>query len=238
MDPQYRQPKSRQLSQTDRLAGAKERNAALIAVLAILLAPVLGRWLPILLDQMRLVDIVESYGLWGSAVFVCLHVVATIIGVPGGVLTIVGGLLYGLVWGSLWSLLGATLGAMAAFWIVRHLARDGIERWLGHGKRRRLFLAFDAAIHRHPWSFVLLVRFAPIAPFNLINYLFGITKIHWLPYSMGTLVGIIPGVMVYTWLGAAGDQAMHGQTGPLMIACCLLLGMSALPLLLKRNPVF
>ncbi|NJK41717.1 MAG: TVP38/TMEM64 family protein [Acaryochloridaceae cyanobacterium SU_2_1] len=224
--------------QPDGTARVTGRTVALVALLAIVLLPLLLQLLPILLDQMRLVDLVQSYGLWGSTAFVGLHILATIIGVPGGVLTVVGGLLYGLVWGSLWSLLGATLGALAAFWLVRHLARDRIERWLGEGKRRRLFNAFDQAIHKNPWSFVLLVRFAPIAPFNLINYLFGITQIHWLPYGIGTLIGIIPGVMAYTWLGVAGNQAMHGQTWPLVAACCLLAGMSALPLLLKRKSAF
>lgn len=42
--------------------------------------------------------------------------------------------------------------------------------------------------HHEKLSQFLAVRFSPIAPFNLVNFLLGFTSIHWLPYSLGTWV--------------------------------------------------
>ena len=202
-------------------------------MLGTLALPWVFHHLPLLFDQMRLVDTLDQQGVGATAIFVLLHIVATVMGVPGVVLTIVGGIFFGLVWGSLWSWVGATLGAIAAFWVARYLLHNWAERRIHD---RKLLSAFNQAIQRYPFSFVLIVRFAPISPFNLVNFLFGLTKIHWFPYSLGTLIGIIPGVVAYTWLGVTGEQAIQGQgTVPFLITCCLLALMSALPLLIRRR---
>lgn len=209
------------------------RKQLLLGVLGVLLLPFVVRYVPLLFDQMHLVEFVESHGLWGSIIFILLHIVATVLGVPGVILTIVGGVLFGLIWGSVLSLVGATLGAMGAFWMARYLLLDWAQKRV---RDRKLLCSFNQAVLEHPFSFVLMVRFAPISPFNLVNFLFGMTTIHWFPYSMGTLIGIIPGVITYTWVGVAGNDAMHGKgPWPLIIACTFLAVLSAMPLLLRKK---
>jgi len=226
----------------------KGRELALAGVLGTLLLPLAIQYIPFLFNQMQLVDFVKSLGLWGTITFILLHIVATILGVPGIILTIVGGVLFGLFWGSVLSLVGATLGAIGAFWAARYLLSDWAQgndgqRTTQHRRtirnHRQLLDSFNQAVLRHPFSFVLMVRFAPISPFNLVNFLFGMTPIHWLPYSMGTLIGIIPGVIAYTWVGVAGNDAMQGKgSWPLIIACICLAVLSAMPLLLRKKRSF
>jgi uncharacterized membrane protein YdjX (TVP38/TMEM64 family) len=195
--------------------------------------PLLLQYLPILFDQARLQAELQKYGFWSALIFVLLHMVATMIGIPGVILTIVGGVLFGLVWGSLWSLIGATLGAIGAFWVARSFLHDWIQCRLGH---HQSILTFNEAVERHALTFVLVIRFAPISPFNLANFLFGLTTIHWFPYSLGTFLGIIPGVITYTWVGVTSNQAIHGHNPmPLLMACSLLAILSALPLVLHRD---
>ena len=211
----------------------KDRQLALVAFLGVLALPFAIWYIPLLFDQMRLVEFVESYGFWGAIIFILLHIVATVIGVPGVILTIVGGLLFGLIWGSVLSLIGATLGAMGAFWMTRYLLLDWAQKKV---RDRKLLCSFNQAVLQHPFSFVLMVRFAPISPFNLVNFLFGLTTIHWFPYSLGTLIGIIPGAIAYTWVGVAGNEAMHGKgPGSLIMVCCFLVFLSAMPLLLRKR---
>ncbi len=201
-----------------------------------LLLPFAIRYVPLLFDQMHLVQFVQSHGLWGAIIFILLHIVATMLGVPGVILTIVGGVLFGLIWGSVLSLVGATLGAMGAFWMARYLLLDWAQKRV---RDRKLLCTFNQAVLQHPFSFVLIVRFAPISPFNLVNFLFGMTTIHWFPYGLGTLIGIIPGAIAYTWIGVAGNDAMHGKgPWPLVIACACLAVLSAMPLLLRKKRSF
>lgn len=165
--------------------------------------------------------------------FVLAHVVANAVGVPGTVLVIVGGAVYGLWWGTVWSVIGATLGAIAAFWLARYLMHDWFQTRFA---QRPIFQKLNKTLCDKGFSCVLLIRFSPISPFNVVNFAFGLTPVHVKFYALGTLIGIIPGTLIYTWLGVTGAEALSG--GSLIpLFCCLLLLMvlSALPLWIQKR---
>ncbi|MEL6137696.1 MAG: TVP38/TMEM64 family protein [Cyanobacteria bacterium J06626_23] len=194
-------------------------------------------WQPLslLLNQNHLIAYFEQVGTGrtGTVLFLGAHVIATCIGVPGTVLVIVGGIVFGLVWGTVWSVVGATLGAIAAFILARTLLHDWACRRFGH---RPLFQRLNQMTHQSALPCVLMIRFAPISPFNLVNFLFGLTKVPLPAYALGTFVGIIPGTAAYTWLGVTGLDALQGDsTRPLILCLSLLALLSALPLLAKRR---
>ncbi len=149
-----------------------------------------------------------SLGIWAICLFICAYILLSAIALPGTVLTIAGGAVFGLFWGTLWSVIGATLGAIAAFLLARYLLHDWYCRKFKHS---RTLQRFHRAVRRSPLKFVLTVRFAPISPFNLVNFLFGLTPIDLKTYSLGTFLGIIPGTILYTWLGVTGRQALNGS---------------------------
>ena len=45
---------------------------------------------------------------------------------------------------------------------------------------------------------------AAVFPFLFVNYAFGLTGIRTLPYVAATFIGILPGVVAFVYLGAAG----------------------------------
>ncbi len=185
-----------------------------------------------LFDQKFLEQQLQQLGNWAVCLFVLVYTLATVVGVPGTVLTVAGGAVFGVVWGTLWSVIGATLGAIGAFWVARYLLRDLAEKWFGHHQALQQFK--EAVIHK-PLSFVLAVRFAPICPFNLVNFLFGLTPIRCLDYAIGTFFGIIPGTLAYTWLGLAGGTALQGgDRFPFFLALSFLTLLSSLPILVKK----
>jgi uncharacterized membrane protein YdjX (TVP38/TMEM64 family) len=186
----------------------------------------------LLFDQPALARYLDMAG--GSAIglFLLAHVIATAIGLPGTILVVTGGAVFGLVWGTIWSTIGATLGAIAAFSIARFLLRDWIEERFGHHSAMQSLKQMLSCYH---FNCVLAVRFAPISPFNLVNFLFGVTPVDFKPYAVGTLLGIIPGTAAYTWLGVSGLKAFQGQGwAELLAALCVLMLLSLLPILLKR----
>ncbi len=189
--------------------------------------------LNVLFDQAFILKHLEAYRCCATALFITLYTLLTVIGIPGTVLTVAGGLAFGLFWGTLWSVLGATLGALGAFWTARYLLRDLAETKFGE---YHLLGYLKKAVTQNPLRFVLTLRFVPITPFNLINFLFGLTPIHWFPYTLGTFVGILPGTFAYTWLGVSGMEALQGRDRlSFFLALILLALLSAIPFCLRKK---
>jgi uncharacterized membrane protein YdjX (TVP38/TMEM64 family) len=123
---------------------------------------------------------------------------ATLLFVPGSLLTVKGGCLFGIVWGSVYVLIAATLGAIWAFVLGRYLSRDWVCRKL---EKNPQFQAIDGAVAKKGWKIVLLTRLSPIFPFNLLNYAFGVTQVSLKDYILGS-VGMIPATVVYVYIGS------------------------------------
>lgn len=190
----------------------------------------------VFLDHQALMAFFNGAGNWQVAIFLGAHTLAAAVGVPGTVLVVMGGALFGLVWGTLWSILGATAGAVAAFWLARYLLHDWFERRFSHHPRfQGLFKRLDQTMDEQALACVLAVRFAPISPFNVVNFLFGLTNISVRPYAVGTLIGIIPGTMAYTWLGVTGVDALRGGNWwPVALCLSLLTVLSLMPIFAQR----
>jgi len=149
---------------------------------------------------------ITGLGIWGVALFALVYVVATIALAPEWPLTIAAGLLYG-VWGFPITVVTATIAASLAFLIARHQARHKVRSMF---ERRRLFVAIDDAVADEGWKIVVLLRLSPAVPFNLQNYLFGVTAVSFLRFVAATFAGIMPGTALYVYLGVFGKAAASG----------------------------
>ncbi|WP_319418922.1 TVP38/TMEM64 family protein [Pleurocapsa sp. FMAR1] len=166
-------------------------------------------------------------------IFIAIYIGLTVIGVPGTILTIVGGALFGLWYGTFISIISATLGALFAFLTARYLFQDFAQRKFKKSKR---LTKYQKAVLKQPFYFVLTTRLIPISPYNLINYLFGLTSINWLDYTFATFVGVIPGCFAYTWIGVSGEKAMSGGDRlSFFLALTFLALLSVIPLIYRRK---
>jgi uncharacterized membrane protein YdjX (TVP38/TMEM64 family) len=153
--------------------------------------------------------VVQRLGPWGPVLFVGLYVAATVLLLPGWILTLGAGAVFGVVTGTITVSIGAILGATAAFLIGRHLAREAVARRLEAYPR---FRALDEAVAREGWKIVGLTRLTPVFPFNLLNYAFGLTRVSLRQYFFASWIGMLPGTVTYVYLGSlAGDLATLGQ---------------------------
>lgn len=152
---------------------------------------------------------VKDLGTVGAIAFVGIYILATVLLLPGSVITLGGGALYGVVAGSIYVFAGATLGATLAFLIGRYLARDWVaNRLTGNAK----FQAIDRAIAHEGLKIVILTRLSPIFPFNLLNYALGLTDVSLKDYLLG-FIGMIPGTVMYVYFGSlAGSLAALSTT--------------------------
>lgn len=175
---------------------------------------------------------VEGAGAAGPVVFILIYAAATVLFLPGAVITLAGGALFGPVWGTLWNLSGATLGALLAFLIARHLGAEGVTRRAGPRLR-----SLNEGVSAEGWRFVAFVRLVPLFPFNLLNYALGLTRIPLLAYVLASAVFMLPGAVAYTWLGYAGREALAGGDGMvrnILIALALVSAIAFLPRLVRR----
>ena len=152
---------------------------------------------------------IDSLGPIGPIVFILVYVLATVLFVPGSVLTLGAGAIFGVFAGSIYVSIAATLGATAAFLIGRHLARDWVAgRIEGNAK----FKAIDEGVAREGWKIVGLVRLSPVFPFNLLNYAFGVTRVSLRDYFWASWVGMVPGTVMYVYIGSLGRDLATGRS--------------------------
>ncbi len=154
---------------------------------------------------------IEGLGPWGALVFIALYILATVLFVPGSILTLGAGALYGVAWGSVYVSIGSTIGATAAFLIGRYAARDWVARRIEGNTR---FQAVDRAVGGQGFKIVGLMRLSPVFPFNLLNYALGTTRVGLRDYFFGSWMGMMPGTVMFVYLGSlAGDLARLGVGG-------------------------
>lgn len=154
---------------------------------------------------------IAHLGPWGPAAFILIYIVATVLFIPGSLLTLGSGVLFGVVGGTICVSIGSVLGATCAFLVGRYLTRDWVSQQIqGNAK----FQAIDAAVASEGWKIVLLTRLSPIFPFNLLNYAFGVTQVSLRDYFFASWIGMIPGTVMYVYIGSlAGSLAALGSQG-------------------------
>ena len=155
---------------------------------------------------------VKTLGYLAPLAFIAIYNIATILLIPGSILTIGGGAIFGLAWGSIYVLIAATLGATFAFLIGRYLSRDWVRQQL---EKYPKFKAIESAVANSGLKIVLLTRLSPLFPFNLLNYAFGVTGVSLSDYVIGS-VGMIPGTILYVYIGSLlSDVALIGTAPPI-----------------------
>lgn len=190
-------PSTNTLAETRRsLSGIGKWILCAIAVMALLL---LWRYFPVQDWLKTALQWIGRLGPWGPVLFIALYVLATVLFVPGSVLTLGAGAVFGVVLGSLYVSISATIGATAAFLIGRYLARDAIARRL---EKKANFALIDRAVAEEGWKIVLLTRLSPVFPFVLLNYAFGLTRVKLSHYVLASWLGMIPGTLMYVYLGS------------------------------------
>ncbi len=199
------------MSDTDKAAmkyaKAEGRGRRKLAVgFALLVAGVFLAWRLGLFDLLTVENIdrldtwFESLGWWAPLAFVVLWVVASVLFLPGLPITIAGGLVFGAVWGTVWTTVGANLGAVAAFLIGRYAARGMVEGVL---EKNRALRKIDEGVKNQGWRMLLITRLVPIFPFNIQNYVYGLTDIPLKTYVLVTLPCMVPATVAFNF--AAGS---------------------------------
>jgi uncharacterized membrane protein YdjX (TVP38/TMEM64 family) len=162
---------------------------------------------------------VTNLGVIGPIVVAIAYTTMTVLLIPGSALTIGAGTLFGLSTGVVVAIIGANLGALCSFLLARSYMREKVAKW---AKANPKFAALDQAIGQNGFKMVFLSRLSPVLPFTMLNYLLGLTTVRTSSYVLANLLGMLPGTILYVYIGATARDALEGGasgcTGTLQLA--------------------
>lgn len=173
--------------------------------------------------------------------FMAVYILIVAFSLPGATLaTLTGGFLFGTGVGAVLNVTSATIGAIAIFLAARMGlgVRMAARMETGTGTIKRI----KDGIDENQWSMLFLIRLVPAVPFFVANILPALVGVSLFRFVVSTFLGIIPGGVVYTSVGAGlGDVFARGETpdlgiifepyilGPILGLCALAL----LPVVIK-----
>lgn len=149
--------------------------------------------------------------------FVVIYTLIVVFALPGAlVASITGGALFGLAFGGALNFVAALTGATAIFVAARAGFGADVAAKLeasgGTGAR------LQSSIQRNEWSALLTMRLVPVVPFFVANLIPAFMGIKLRVFFLTTALGIIPGCLIYTWVGSGlSDVLAQGKTPDLSI---------------------
>jgi uncharacterized membrane protein YdjX (TVP38/TMEM64 family) len=167
-------------------------------------------WTSLSRHEAELLAIVAARPIEVGAAYVVVYAVTVACSLPEGALvTIAGGLLFGTVLGGALAITGASIGAVILFLAARYAFADIVP------PRAAPFMArIRPRIERDGFLYLLALRLVPLFPFWLLNLVAAACGMRLLPFTLATVLGIIPGTFVYAWIGAGLAGALEGGGMP------------------------
>lgn len=179
-----------------------------------------------------LTDFIDEHPGLMPAVFVAVHVAASLAFLPRGALALAAGALFGATWGTVWAVVGSMAGALAGFLLARFVNADMLR-----AERTPMIGGLLRRAETGGWRLVLVARLLPVLPHSLVNYVLGLSRIPARDFVIGSLLGMLPQTVAFVQLGEAGASAASGEhfLGSLVWGAGLLLAAAAVPRLVPRR---
>ena len=163
--------------------------------------------------------------------------------------TITAGYLFGPWVGGVATSIAATAGALVVYAVTRSALGAALREKAA--RDAGLMQAVCSAIDRDTFWYVLGARLAVVVPFHMINIAAGMMAVRLTPYTVATVIGLLPAHIIYCWIGArlntllANDpnpdfQALFGQfwapmAGVFVLAVVLPFAMKAAQAAMRRR---
>ncbi|AKL93563.1 SNARE associated golgi protein [Clostridium aceticum] len=178
-------------------------------------------------DIEKLQDVVEDFGAWGILVFIGIASLKPFLFFPNAFIFIVGGLVYGTILGSIASLTGIMIAFSLCYWLGGRF-HHVFMRFVGRKHVIKLQSLKDEEIIR----VLFTMRVTPGFPIDAISYGAGLAGIPYNKFVLGSLLGVAPKIVLYTFLGDNINDIFSLQA---IIAYISLLLLAILPTWLHKR---
>jgi uncharacterized membrane protein YdjX (TVP38/TMEM64 family) len=204
----------------------RRRIVVTTAVIVVLAAMAVLLPLP---TAVQLRDWATSVGPWFPLTFLAAHIVVTVLPFPRTAFTLAAGLLFGPVLGVTLAVIASTASAVIALLLVRAVGwqLNGLVSHPGVD-------ALDARLRRRAWPTIISMRLIPVLPFSAVNYAAGASAVRVAPFTVATVIGLLPGTTAVVILG----DALTGHINPELVAvslCTASIGVAGLVMELRAH---
>jgi len=169
---------------------------------------------------------IEQAGPWGPVLYISVYSFRSLIFFPASILTVFAGMVFGPWFGILFTLIGENISANISFLVGRYFAADLLKN---PGKTRRFVPRITCRIRQNGFLTVLIMRLAYV-PFDLVGYSSGMCDIRHRDFALGTLIGTLPGLSTFAFLGSSVMDLHY-----LIFAAAFLALSLAVSVLLKKS---
>ena len=140
-------------------------------------------------------------------IYLIIYIVAVAISFPGAsALSVTSGLVFGGLLGGFLTVIGATIGAVIIFLIARSSFGEVLKQRAGPFLNKMI-----EGFQKDAFQYLLTIRLTPLFPFWAVNIAPALFNMKLSSYALATFIGIIPGTMVYTYIGAGLDSIIAAQ---------------------------
>jgi uncharacterized membrane protein YdjX (TVP38/TMEM64 family) len=170
---------------------------------------------------------------WLGPIFVAVYAALAALAAPVSPLAYFAGAVFGVVRGTLFVMLASLFGATAGYFLARSTWSGLARRLLG-----RFHTKLSDLRHGNVVLTTMRIQLLPIMPFGVFNYGAGVAHLRFLPFIVGTAIGILPGTIAAVYVGerlmagiTASDKRAFVVAGVVMAA---LFALSFAPTLIKK----
>ncbi len=177
-------------------------------ILTILLFAALWRWTP-LNNYLTIASVIEFAGKlkanpFSPVLVPLVYVALGILSFPVTLIIMATIVVYGPLWGGGYALAGTVMSAATLFFIGRFLGKNIVRKLSGS-----LINSINQYLSQAGLTAVIVFRIIPIAPFSLINLIAGISAIRLRDFLLGTLIGILPGIIAIALVADRLSQSLR-----------------------------
>ncbi|MCB9810708.1 MAG: TVP38/TMEM64 family protein [Candidatus Nomurabacteria bacterium] len=137
-------------------------------------------------------------GWWSGLVFILAYTIRPLVFFPASIMTPLSAVLFGPVMGWVYTYIGENLSATVAFFTARYFGRNFVKE-----NQNAFIKKYDEKLRCCGFETVLTLRLIPLFPFDFVNYASGLSAIRYSSYIGATLLGVIPGLTAYIFLGGS-----------------------------------
>ncbi|MEN6624497.1 MAG: VTT domain-containing protein [Smithella sp.] len=215
------------------LAGRVRLNIIKLLILLIIVLLIAGGFYlnsQHIFSSKTLMNLLEQYPVLAPIIFLGIYSIAPALFLPSIPITLAAGFFWGPVWGVVFSITGATIGACLPFFLSRYLLQNFFKNKVSPERWQWL----QDKVNQHGWKAVAFTRLIPVFPFNLLNYLFGLTPISFAQYLWSTFVFMLPACIAFVAFGSSlGELIMRGTFKGVIIGIVIAAVAFLVPLALR-----
>ena len=182
----------------DEPKSAQKQWWKIVAVLVVVLAlTAIWRWTPLSewLNPETLqhaAEGIKSHPLT-PLIVIGIFAIAGLIAFPVTLLIITTALTFGPLWGTVYSIIGSLVSGLMGYAVGHYMGRNTIQKLAGSSINK-----LSRRLAKHGVLAIITVRIIPVAPFTVINLVAGGSHINTRDFTIGTLIGMLPGILGIT----------------------------------------